>query len=91
MTEALNENEAAVGRSDSNAGLGLPRFCTVKDMNWTGEIMHGKFDGTWYVLDDGDCYLPETLAHLYGAIFSDDDPRVPNDKVSARPLLGGAP
>lgn len=65
-----------------NAKLGIPKFCTVKNMNWTGEIMHGEFDGTYYVLDDGDCYKPETLQHYADAIchveFSDSDPRMPN-------------
>lgn len=56
-------------------GLGLPKFCTVKNMNWTGEIMHGVYDGTHYVLEDGDCYIPETLAH-YEVEFLDHDPRV---------------
>jgi hypothetical protein len=62
-----------------NEMLGTPpKFCTVRDMNWTGEVMHGTFDGTYYVLDDGDGYLPETLSKHYDATFSDDDPRVPN-------------
>jgi len=55
--------------------LNLPKFCTVTDMNWTGEIMHGTFDGTYYVLDDGDMYLPEMLLH-YDVKYMDNDPRI---------------
>ena len=52
------------------------QFCTVKDMNFDGEIIHGEFDGTHYALDDGDCYLPETLFKQYDVKFSDIDPRI---------------
>jgi hypothetical protein len=56
--------------------LGFPKFCTVLNMNWSGEIMHGVFDGTYYVLEDGDCYLPETLQHYRCDVkFLDVDPR----------------
>ena len=52
------------------------QFCTVKDMNFDGEIIHGEFDGTHYALDDGDYYLPETLVRDYDVIFLDIDPRI---------------
>ena len=48
-----------------------PKYCTVKDMNYSGEVMRGEFDGTHYVLDDGDMYLWDTLAD-YGAEFSEE-------------------
>ena len=50
----------------------IPKYVIVKNMNWTGETMSGEFDGTWYVLDDGDCYLPETLKKHYEAEFFDE-------------------
>jgi hypothetical protein len=63
-------------------GRRVSAFCTVINMNWTGEIMHGEFDGTYYVMEDGDCYLPKTIEqiqHDEGAIchvvFFDSDPR----------------
>jgi hypothetical protein len=58
-----------------------PKFCTVLDMNWSGEILHGTFDGIHYVLDDGDCYLPETLLH-YDAKYLDSDPRMSNAELT---------
>lgn len=69
---------------------GLRKFCTVKNMNWTGEVMHGEFDGTYYVLDDGDCYKPEILATRYDAIFLEDDPRENRDDVRLK-LSAGQP
>jgi hypothetical protein len=79
----MNETvkEAAPLPVRSNVGLGIPKFCTVKNRNWIGEIIHGEFDGTYYVLEDGDCYLPETLEHYGDAVckveFLHDDPRMP--------------
>ena len=52
----------------------LPKYVVVKDMNYEGEEMTGEFDGTYYVLDDGDCYLPETLRKHYNAKFFDVKP-----------------
>jgi hypothetical protein len=44
-------------------------------MNYTGEILHGKWDGArYYMLDDGDCYTPERLADEYKAEFLDAEP-----------------
>ena len=65
------------GQSLSTGGLGLPKYCTIRNMNWAGEIIHGEFDGTYYVLEDGDMYLPETLCH-YEVEYMDIDPRMPN-------------
>ena len=67
--------------------LNLPKFCTVTDMNWAGEIMHGTFDGTHYVLDDGDCYLPETLLH-YDVKYLDNDPRIDDSSSTLVELSG---
>jgi len=60
----------------STAQLGAaPLFVVVRDMNYTGEILHGKWDGTrYYVLDDGDCYTPERLSDEYDAEFFDAEP-----------------
>lgn len=58
-----------------------PRFCTVRDMNYTGEVMHGEFDGTHYVMEDGDCYLPETLKHHYEPEFSDTAPTTKEEET----------
>ena len=55
-----------------NAELGAPpRYVVVRDMNYTGEVMAGEWDGQFYVLADGDCYSGERLADEYGAEFSD--------------------
>lgn len=51
---------------------GMPKFCTVQNMNFTGEVLNGEFDGTHYILDDGDMYLPETLSQNYTVKFSDE-------------------
>lgn len=84
QTEVKDKSRAEV-QSRLNYGLGLPRFCTIKDMNFTGEIMHGELKssddyGDYYIMDDGDCYQQETLAKHYSAIFLDNDPRVPTLK-----------
>lgn len=64
----------------STALLGaVPQFVIVRDMNYTGEILFGKWDGTYYVLDDGDCYTPERLADEYDTTFSDTDPNAGAD------------
>jgi len=52
----------------------VPPFVTVRDMNYHGEVIHGRWDGTYYMLDDGDCYSPSRLADEYDAIFSNTDP-----------------
>ena len=52
----------------------VAKFCTVQNMNFDGEVLHGTFDGTHYVLDDGDCYLPDALRQYYPQ-FIDIDPR----------------
>ena len=51
----------------------IPKFVVVKDMNYTGEILRGKWDGKHYVLEDGDCYFPERLSDEYDCIFSDTE------------------
>jgi hypothetical protein len=58
----------------------LNKYCTVTDMNWPGEIMHGTHDGTYYVLDDGDCYTFEMIIH-YDVKFYDTDPRTKNNPL----------
>lgn len=50
--------------------MSLPKYCLVKDRNYDGEIMFGEFNGTFYVLEDGDCYEPDALKH-YDVIFSE--------------------
>ena len=57
----------------------IPKYVVVKNMNWNGELMSGKFNGIYYVLDDGDCYFPETLQKYYESEFFDE---IPNVKVS---------
>ena len=57
-----------------NDPIHLPKYVTVRDMNYPGEIMHGEWDGTHYMLDDGDCYTPERLSDEYNATFSDTNP-----------------
>jgi hypothetical protein len=38
-------------------------FCIILDLNYTGEISLGQWDGEqFYRLTDGDCYTPEGLA-----------------------------
>jgi len=49
--------------------LPIPDFVVVRDMNYTGEIMCGKWDGTHYVLDDGDCYFADRLRDEYDVKF----------------------
>lgn len=97
MSEKQKDETAAVAACPPlSAGLGLQKFCTVKDMNWEGEIMHGELKhsdvhGAYYMLEDGDCYQPEILAKHYDTIFLDKDPRVPNAKVTGSPVLSASP
>lgn len=38
-------------------------FCIVRNLNWTGEVLLGEWDGEkYYVLSDGDCYTPQALS-----------------------------
>ena len=55
-------NEGTIGAVASTAELGAPpRYVVVRDMNYTGEVMAGEWDGQFYVLADGDCYSGERL------------------------------
>lgn len=47
----------------------IPDFVVVRNMNWTGEILTGIWNGEYYVLEDGDCYLPKILKEQYDAKF----------------------
>lgn len=49
-----------------------PKYVMVKDMDYAGDIKYGKFNGTRYLMDDGDEYFGETLQSEYDAIFSDE-------------------
>ena len=59
----------------------MKKFCTVKDMNFKGEVIHGELKNektpitSYYLLDDGDCYRPESLKE-FDVVFSDNDPRI---------------
>lgn len=58
----------------------VPPFVVVRDMNYTGEILFGSWDGErYYILDDGDCYTPERLADEYDATFLDTKPNAAAD------------
>jgi hypothetical protein len=50
----------------------IPDHVVVYNMNYTGEILNGVFNGTHYVLEDGDMYLPETI-YNYEAYFYDSN------------------
>jgi len=59
----------------------LPKFCTIKNMNFKGEVIHGELKNektpttSYYLLDDGDCYRYEVLKN-FDVVFSNNDPRV---------------
>lgn len=57
----------------------IPFFVVVKNMNYAGEVLKGKWDGKYYVLDDGDCYFPERLFSQYDCTFSDIEFQIKND------------
>ncbi len=39
-------------------------FCVIRDLNFTGEITLGQWDGEqFYVMTDGDCYTPAGLVN----------------------------
>ena len=60
----------AIGMDD------IQKYVVVKNMKYQGEVMCGSFDGTYYVLDDGDCYFPETLKKHYEVTFHDELPEM---------------
>ena len=59
----------------------LPKFCTIKNMNFNGDLIYGELKNektqitSYYMLDDGDCYRYEALKK-FDVVFSNDDPRV---------------
>ena len=68
-------------RLKSEATTELPRFCTVKNLNFYGDLIYGELKNektpitSYYLLDDGDCYRHEALMN-FDVVFSNNDPRV---------------
>ena len=58
-----------------------PQYVVVKNMYWEGEITIGEWNGTYYVMDDGDCYLPDNLKKYYESEFFDELPTTKGEDI----------
>lgn len=71
----------AIGENIAYPNFSLPKFCTIKNMNFEGDLIHGELKNektpitSYYLLDDGDCYRFENLKQ-FDVTFSNNNPRI---------------
>lgn len=69
---------------ERNEGETVPEVVVVRNMNYTGEVTKGKWDGEFYVLDDGDCYTADQLTAEYEPEFYYSRPPSPPRELLER-------